>query len=117
MLLAQLLERQGHRAQSIAIGTTAEMLAQVSELAPAVVCISALPPFAVNHARGLYARLRAQSPDLYVAVCLWHFEGDPEKAAFRLKLAKGHGVFTTLPQILKHIAFQPEKVTSEAGRL
>jgi predicted PurR-regulated permease PerM len=117
MLLAQLLERQGHRAQSIAIGTTAEMLAQVAELNPAVVCISALPPFAVNHARALYAKLRAQSPDLYIAVCLWHFEGDSEKAAIRLKLTRGHGVFTTLPQILKHIAFQPEKITPETARL
>jgi predicted PurR-regulated permease PerM len=117
MLLAQLLERQGHRAQSIAIGSVAEMLAQVAELNPAVVCISALPPFAVDHARALYARLRAQSPDLYIAVCLWHFEGDPEKVAIRLKLTRGPGVFTTLPQILKHIAFQPEKITSEAGHL
>ncbi|MGB6597095.1 MAG: AI-2E family transporter [Candidatus Acidiferrum sp.] len=109
MVLAQLLERQGHRAQGIAIGTTAEMLAQVAELNPAVVCISALPPFAVNHARALYARLRAQAPDLYIAVCLWHFEGDPEKAAIRLKLTKGHGVFTTLPQILKHIVLRTQE--------
>jgi predicted PurR-regulated permease PerM len=117
MLLAQLLERQGHRAQGIGIGTITEMLAQVAELNPAVVCISALPPFAVNHARALYARLRSQSPDLYIAVCLWHFEGDPDKAAIRLKLTKGHAVFTTLQQILKHIAFQPVKVTSEVGHL
>jgi hypothetical protein len=54
---------------------------------------------------------------LYIAVCLWHFEGDSEKAAIRLKLTRGHGVFTTLPQILKHIAFQPENVTSETARL
>ncbi len=117
MVLAQLLERQGHRAQGIAIGTIAEMLAQVVELNPAVVCISALPPFAMNHARALYAKLRAHSPDLHIAICLWHFEGDVEKAAIRLKLHKGHEVFTTLPQILKHIALQPEKIVSHAGHL
>jgi predicted PurR-regulated permease PerM len=117
MLLAQLLERQGHRAQGIAIGTIAEMVAQVAELNPAVVCISALPPFAMNHARALYAKLRAHSPDLKIAVCLWHFEGDAEKAAIRLKLSKGHEVFTTLPQILKHIALQPEKIASPVGHL
>jgi len=117
MLLAQLLERQGHRAQGLAIGTIAEMVAQVAELDPAVVCISALPPFAMNHARALYAKLRAQLPDLNIAVCLWHFEGDAEKAAIRLKLSKGHEVFTTLSQILKHIALQPEKIVSHVGHL
>ena len=84
---------------------------------PAVVCISALPPFAMNHARTLYAKLCAQSPDLNIAVCLWHFEGDAEKAAIRLKLPRGHEVFTTLPQILKHIALQPEKIVSPVGHL
>ncbi len=106
MALAQLLERRGRRAQSIPIGTTAEMVSQVAELKPAFVCISALPPFAVDHARALYAKLRAQSPDLHIAVCLWQFEGDPQKAAIRLKLMKGDGFFTTLPQVLQHLAFR-----------
>lgn len=110
MLLAQLLERKGRRAQSILIGTTAEMLSQVAELNPGVVCISALPPFAMQHTRSLYAKLRTQSPDLFIAVCLWQFEGDPQKAAARLKLAKGHGFFTTLPQVLQHIAFRAEEI-------
>jgi len=114
MLLAQLLERKGRRAQSIPIGTTAEMLSQVAELNPGVVCISALPPFAVQHTRALYVKLRAQSPDLYIAVCLWQFEGDPQKAAVRLKLAKGHGFFTTLPQVLRHIAFRAEEIAASA---
>ena len=52
------------------IGTTAEMLSQAAELNPGVVCISALPPFAVNHARALYTKLRTQSPDLHIVVCL-----------------------------------------------
>ncbi len=108
MLLSQLLERQGHRAQSIRIGTTSEMLSQVAESNPALVCISALPPFAVEHTRALYAKLRAHSPELKIVVCLWHFEGDPQKTAVRLKLAGDHGFFTTLPQVLKHIALQAE---------
>jgi hypothetical protein len=117
MLLAQLLRRNGHRAQSIPIGTTAEMLSQVAELNPGVVCISALPPFAVNHARALYARLRMQSPDLYVALCLWHFEGDVQKATNRLKVSKGHGFFTTLPQVLQSITFREDKIVSGATPL
>jgi hypothetical protein len=56
--------------------------------------------------------LRAQSPDLHIVVGLWHFEGDPEKAAIRLKLARGHEFFTTLPQVTQHIAFRAEKIAS-----
>jgi predicted PurR-regulated permease PerM len=110
MLLAQLLERNGRKAQSIPIGTTTDMLSQVAEINPGVVCISALPPFAVNHARALYARLRTQWPNLYIAICLWHFEGDAQTVANRLKLSKAHGFFTTLPQVLQHIAFRADKI-------
>lgn len=117
MLLSQLLERQGQRAQSIRIGTTLEMLSQVAESHTGLVCISALPPFAVEHARALYAKLRAQSPELKIVVCLWHFEGDPDKAAIRLKLAGDHHFFTTLPQVLKHIALRSETIVSSGKPL
>ena len=117
MLLARLLVRQGHRAQSIQIGTTAEMLSQVTELNPGVVCISALPPFAVNHARAFYTKLRTQSPDLHIVICLWHFEGDPQKAAARLKLAPGHGFFTTLPQVLQHIGLRAQTIAPGVNQL
>jgi predicted PurR-regulated permease PerM len=115
MLLARVLERHGHRAQAIPIGTTAQMLSQVTELNPNVVCISALPPFAVNHARALYARLRIQSPELHIVVCLWQFEGDPQKAALRLKLARDHGFFSTLPQVLQHISLRAKTIVPVAG--
>jgi hypothetical protein len=112
LLLSQLLERQSHAAESIPIGARSEMLAQVAELKPAVVCISALPPFAVGHAQALYTRLRAQSPNLEIVVCLWHFEGDSEKNTKRFKLAKGHALFTTVPQVLHHMAFRTELIAS-----
>jgi hypothetical protein len=66
----------------------------------------------VNHARALYTKLRAQSPDLHIAICMWQFEGDPQRAAIRLKLSKGHGFFTTLPQILEHIALRAEEIAA-----
>jgi predicted PurR-regulated permease PerM len=110
MMLARVLERHGHRAQAIPIGSTTEMLSQVTEMSPKVVCISALPPFAVNHARALYARLRIQSPDLHIVVCLWQFEGDLQKAVLRLRLARDHGFFTTLPQVLQHISLRAKTI-------
>ena len=113
-LLTRLLERKGHTAESIPLGTTAEMLSQVKELHPDIVCISALPPFAVNHARALYRKLRAQSPDLQILICLWNFEGDIQKTASRLNLQKSHGFFTTLPQVLAHVASRAEDAVSVA---
>jgi predicted PurR-regulated permease PerM len=116
MLLAQLLERHGHSAESISIGPTSEMLSQVEDANPRVVCISALPPFALNHARALYAKLRAHEPGLHIVVCLWHFEGDPQKAAIRLRLVAGDGFFTTVPQVLQHIASRAEPTTGHTGQ-
>ena len=116
LLLSQLLVRHGHAAQCIPIGSRVEMLAHAGELHPQVVCISALPPFAVGHAQALYARLLAQSPKLEIIVCLWHFEGDAAKNAARLKLAKGHALFTAIPEVLQHMAFRGELVASGEKR-
>src|SRR5580704_5044522 len=116
LLLSQLLVRHGCAAQCIPIGSRVEMLAHVAELRPRVVCISALPPFAVGHAQALYAKLLAQSAKLEIIVCLWHFEGDPAKNAARLKLAKGHALFTTIPEVLQHMAFRTELTASGEKR-
>jgi predicted PurR-regulated permease PerM len=116
LLLSQLLVRHGHAAQCIPIASRVEMLSHVAELRPQIVCISALPPFAVGHAQALYARLRAQAPKLEIIVCLWHFEGDPAKNAARVKLAKGHALFTTIPEVLQHMAFRNELIAAGEKR-
>jgi hypothetical protein len=100
MLLTRTLERKGNRALSIPIATIAEMLSRVAVLKPGVVCISALPPFAVDHARPLYTKLRTQPPDLHIVICMCYSEG----ATARIKLTNGHAFFTTLSQVLLHIA-------------
>jgi predicted PurR-regulated permease PerM len=112
MLLVRLLEGQGISARCIPIDSISEMLSHVEALNPGAVCISALPPLAVNHARALFAKLRAQSPGLHIVVCLWHFEGDQLKVESRLELNGSYGFFTTLPQVLKHIASRVAKIPS-----
>jgi predicted PurR-regulated permease PerM len=103
-LLARLLEQQGVRAEGLQVITLPEALSLVSDAKPKIVCISALPPFAFNHARELYAKLRTQFPQLHVVVCLWNFDGNPESAATRLKLAANDKFLTTLPQALAHVS-------------
>ena len=72
MMLAQLLQRSGFAARPIPIGTMADMLTQVSNPDVRVVCVSALPPFALGQARSLCKRLRALLPNLRIILCLWN---------------------------------------------
>lgn len=109
LLLCQLLERRGFSAQSIPVAAIAHMLDTVTESKPDVVCISALPPFAIDHARALYSAVRAKFPGQDQIVCLWHSDGDPEKTAARFRLAPDDGLLTTLSQVL-------QRLESRAGR-
>jgi predicted PurR-regulated permease PerM len=102
-MLARLLEKESIRAQSIPIGTTSEMLGQVMDAEPDVVCISALPPFAIDHSRALYVKLRTRVPKIPIMVCVWHSEANPQKIASRLRLASGDALFTTLTNVVQHL--------------
>jgi predicted PurR-regulated permease PerM len=106
-MLAQVLERSGHQARCVSVGTAAEMLAQVKEEKPDLVCISALPPFAIPHVRSLYAKLHAQDPNLRIIVGLWHFSGDSTKLNRRLGLTDGSRVFTTLAEFIEELQGLP----------
>ena len=117
IMLTQLLERAGYHAQAISIGTTAEMLAQVNEAAPDIVCISALPPFALLHARDLYKRVRSNVPNAKIIVGLWKFSGDPIKAADRFNIVGDDKLAITLAQTVLQIGVfhQIELVPEHAG--
>jgi len=103
LIVAQLLESRGYKAQSLLIGPVSEMLKQVADAKPQIVCISALPPFGVSHARSLYRRLRPLAPNMRIVICLWHLEGDLNKIAGRLKMMRGDLVFSTLPEVLGYV--------------
>jgi predicted PurR-regulated permease PerM len=120
IMLTQLLERAGYHAQAIPIGTTAEMLAQVKDAAPDVVCISALPPFALLHARDLYKRVRSNVPNAKIIVGLWKFSGDPVKAAARFNIVGDDKLALTLAQavlqvgVFQQIELVPEHASAGA---
>jgi predicted PurR-regulated permease PerM len=110
IMLAQVLETAGHRALCVPLGTAAEILAQVKDEKPDVVCISALPPFAIPHARTLYAKLRAQDSKLRIVVGLWNFSDDPSKVSRRLGLSEGARAFTTLAELRQALEGAPDAV-------
>ena len=113
MMLSHLLEQSGHQSQAAAIGTVAEMLAVVEKAKPDIVCISALPPFAISHARNIYLRLREVTPDVRIMIGLWGFNGDMTKIAARLKLQEGDRMVFSLDQALMEmngsLVEEPEK--------
>ena len=98
IMLAQLLQRAGYSARTIPIGTVEGMLAETSKSEPDLVCLSALPPYAISHARNLYRRLRMQDPDLKIIVGLWNYTEDPVRAANEISGGETAQVCTSLAQ-------------------
>jgi predicted PurR-regulated permease PerM len=100
LMLAQLLDRAGYSATAIAIGSVDGMLAEAVNTKPEIVCLSALPPYAISHARGIYKRLRARQPQLQIIIGLWNYPEDPIKAATEISGGEQKLVCTTLAQII-----------------
>ena len=119
MMLSHLLEQSGHQSQAAAIGTVAEMLGVVEKAKPDIVCISALPPFAISHARNIYLRVREMAPELKIVLGLWGFSGEMMKIAARLKLQEGDRVVFSLDQALMYmngsLIEEPEKQEVGSG--
>jgi methanogenic corrinoid protein MtbC1 len=104
IMLAQLLERAGYAATAIPIGSVEGMLAEVARANPEVVCLSALPPYAVSHARGIYRRLRLQHPKAKIIVGLWNYTEDPVKAASEITGGEQNLICTTLAQMILQVS-------------
>ncbi len=117
MAMCQLLEREGFDARSWPVSPAAEVLLQVAEFKPAVVCISALPPFAIEHARALYGKLRDRFAETDIIVCFWQTEGDSQKVAARFKLKGRDQVITTLPDVINRLReSSQERAVAESSR-
>jgi hypothetical protein len=101
IMLGQLLERAGHSAVAIQIGSVEGMMAEVAAINPDVVCLSALPPYAISHARGIYRRVRMQQPRAKIIIGLWNYADDPVKAASEISGSEQNLICTTLAQITR----------------
>lgn len=102
-MLAQLLQGAGHRAECLEVESAERMIARILREKPDVVCISALPPFAIPAVRALYGRMNAQNPKQKVLVGLWHFSGDSTKLGRRLALKEDSRAFTTLAELVREV--------------
>ena len=75
---------------------SADMVAQVAEHAPALVCIGALPPGGLAHARYLCKKLRARFPEVKIVVGRWGLTGSVEANREQLQDAGADLTATTI---------------------
>ncbi len=84
VMATQILEQAGFLVNTIRAGFVEEVLEKVTQAAPDVLIISALPPFAINHARALCRRTRQRSPGVKVMIGLWGSSADAQNVKQRL---------------------------------
>jgi predicted PurR-regulated permease PerM len=113
MMLGQLLGVAGHDVHCIPIGTVEEMLAQVVRAQPGIVCISAVPPLAMTHARAIYARLRKEFPSQPMIVGLWNYTGDVVRSASRIDTPERVRVLTSLAEVVLQVKIMAELAENE----
>jgi hypothetical protein len=102
-MLAQLLQQQGFEAQSAPAKLAAGEMVKLVDEADAV-CISVVAPSTVIHARYLCAKLRAQLPNLKIAIGLWGATENITPAAQRLRDSGANEVVTTLADAVVQLA-------------
>ena len=117
-MLVQLLHQTGYNALSAtAKKLSAEQVAWVRDANPEVVCISAVAPTTILHARYLCAKLRRSFPELKIIVGLW---GNSEKAAEAAQILSDSGadeVVTTVAEAVERVAIHaPLPVALEASK-
>ena len=104
VMLSQLLEHEGYKAESLSYKTLAnEMVTQVAEAGSTTVCISATPPHDTLHTRYLCKLLRSRLPHLHIVVGLWDAEVDEERLARRRDRLSADAVVTTLTAALEQL--------------
>jgi len=87
MMLAQIVDIRGCVVETVpaaSMGAASELVDYVGQRKADVVCISAVPPAAVAHARRLRMRLRRRFPELNLVVGLWNSPGDLNEAKERI---------------------------------
>lgn len=105
MMLSQVLEQAGCAAKYIPVAALASEMMQIVEKYDAqVVCISALPPSALAHARYLCKRLRVRMKDVPVVVGLWGTRVEAKKALSRLACAEGDKIVRSLKEARAEIS-------------
>jgi len=103
-MLAQLLEVRGYCTVAATSDVLAgEMVDMVEGKKADLVCVSAMPPAALAHARYLCKRLHAVHPDIKLVVGLWTLKTDINRARERIACSGDVQVTSTLHEAQEQI--------------
>lgn len=123
LMLAHLLTRAGYDAHEIELGAAREMVDEIAEHdghREHIICISALPPFAVSSIRRLYKRIQLRFPKCSVAIGLWAYSGETDSMKALLKLSERDLLLTALGeaalQIQQFVEAPAAKTPRHGGR-
>lgn len=97
-MLVQLIRNAGNQAELLRANDLEEAAPRLRNEHPDIIFVSALPPFAVIHARSVCRRARQLFPDVRVVLGLWNSVLPPEKLIERLGQATCDAIVVTLSQ-------------------
>jgi predicted PurR-regulated permease PerM len=114
IMLAELLKLRGYSATAVSHNAlTSEMLGEVDRQHADIVCLSALPPAAVMHARYLCKRLQERFAEIALVIGLWTMKTDLSRAKQKIACASDAEVTTDLEQALEKISRMSERLILE----
>jgi predicted PurR-regulated permease PerM len=95
---------------------TADLVTQVAEQPPALVCIGALPPGGLAHARYLCKKLRARFPEVKIIVGRWGLTGGAEANRDQFQDAGADLTATTMLETRSQLNSLLPILTQEQGK-
>lgn len=102
-MLAQLLEQRGHMTISLPVEGVMPVLQALTPTSEDVICISALPPFALARSKALSREFRTRFPKVPVIVGIWGFTGEGNQASAQPDPTRSDRILTTLAEALERI--------------
>ncbi len=104
MMLMQILRADEFAVHSIPLTAQAREISDfVEKHEGALICISAMAPAAIMHARHLFKRLRRDFPDVRIVIGLWDTPGDLTKAGIRIGCDETACVVATLAEAQEQV--------------
>ena len=99
LMAAQVARNAGLNSSTVPADLGEERLTRVQSAKAEIFLISALPPFALIHARSLCRRVRALRPEAKIYLGLWNSSLNPEKIKERIGSAFSDVIVTTLADV------------------
>lgn len=114
-MLARVLQQAGFRAEALPAGFLDDTLSKITQCQADIAVFSALPPFAINHARSLCRKARQRCPDMKAIVGLWQSTTDARVVQHRLGSGCSEYVVHNLQEARLQLRLLTEQLLGNEG--